>query len=114
MPFTDSILNPETGRTVKVGSATYKKLLAAGSIKPREIVVIEGKKMIEVSTSAEVNPKPTINQDEKMKLLREKKAEKKAQKLQVKEKVDMESKYKKKYEELLAKMGDVDTTGDAN
>lgn len=104
MPFTEHILNPETGRTVKVGSATYKRLLAAGTIKPREIVVLEGKKMIEVSTAAEVNPKPTIDQNEKMRILREAKAENKAKKQQAKEKVDAESKYKKKYEELLAKM----------
>ncbi len=104
MPFSDTIINPSTGRAVKVGSATYKKLLAAGDIKPREIVILDGKKVIEVATSAEVNPKPTIDQNEKMRILREAKEAKKAQKKEVNTKVEAESKYKKKYEELLARM----------
>ncbi len=106
MPISDSVISPESGRKVKVGSATYKRLVGAGQIPARPIILVDGKQVVEVDVlpSKPVVEKPKIDQKEKMAKLRALKQQKDEAKKESKVKVEVESKYKQKYKELKAKL----------
>lgn len=105
MSLVDTIINPTTGRQIKVGSTIYKKLVKEGTIKSRPLVMKDNKCYCQLEAGDVPEPvqeKVKLKQDEKMTKLRALKIEKDKAKMELKNKelVMEDNKYKKKYKAL--------------